>query len=97
MTSPWSDQQARDYARESAAQGVALIAHALNACDNPATPYKFAASARRKFERIVFELVQLIDTGRIVPNPIGAARVDHEFQAFMRDAMKRPRRAARAK
>lgn len=42
------NESAREYARRMASEGVALLAHALHACDNPDTPYQYGATERRR-------------------------------------------------
>jgi hypothetical protein len=86
-------EPARGSANRIASQGIALLAHALNACDNTATPYKYAPDARARFMELASKIVELVETGRILPNPIGLARNDDAFQSFMALARRRPRRA----
>ncbi len=77
----------RDYARQHAAQGVALLAHAINACNRDDATYRYSKEQQRKFARIVRELVELVEFGEIVA--FGSARAptasehDRGFQRFM--------------
>jgi hypothetical protein len=84
----------RHRAHRVAAYGVGLLANALNACDAPnsETPYRYAPEARREFMRLVGEIRELVETGRILANPIGVARNDVRFQKFLAVAMSKPRR-----
>jgi hypothetical protein len=90
-------EQPREYAHRIAEQGFALLSHAVNACDNPDTPYRYAPEAQREFLRLGAALYALIDSGRIVPHRIGQARNDDAFQVFMAALTVPPRRAPRAR
>ena len=82
----------REYAHCVAGQGVALLAHAFNVCDNPDTPYRYSAAARARFLELAAELYRLVEEGEIVELPHVIARKDERFQAFMGAALKKPRR-----
>jgi hypothetical protein len=89
-------EQPREYAHRIAEQGFALLSHAVNACDNPDTPYRYAPEAQREFLRLGAALYALIERGRILPHQIGQARNDEAFQVFMGAVTtKPPRRASR--
>lgn len=77
----------RAYARQHAMEGVALLAHAVNACDRPHASYRFAAAEQRRFLRLVRELHDLIEHGEIVALAPSCTPTDtehdSEFQRFM--------------
>lgn len=73
----------RTYARQVAGEGFALLAHAVNACDNPATRYRFGEEEREEFMTLCARLYALIDTGRIEPRAAAMAQDDIAFQRFV--------------
>ena len=73
----------RAYARKVAAEGFALLAHAVNACDNPATRYRFGEDEREEFMTLCARLYALIETGRIEPRAAAMAQDDTAFQRFV--------------
>ena len=73
----------RAYARQVAADGFALLAHAVNACDNPATRYRFGEQEREEFMTLCAKLYALIETGRIEPRAAAIAQDDIAFQRFV--------------
>jgi hypothetical protein len=73
----------RDYALRVAADGFALLAHAMNACDNPATRYRFGDVEREAFMTLCARLYALIETGTIVPRAAAMAQDDVAFQRFV--------------
>ncbi len=73
----------RDYALEVAGEAFSLLAHAVNACDNPATPYRFADAEREQFMSLCAKLYALIETGRIEPRSLAIAQDDLAFQRFV--------------
>jgi hypothetical protein len=73
----------RAYARKVAAEGFALLAHAVNACDNPATRYRFGEAEREEFMTLCAKLYALIETGRIEPRAAAMAQDDLAFQRFV--------------
>jgi hypothetical protein len=75
----------RAYAHQHAAQGVALLAHAVNACKRPDACYRYGVREQRRFLRIARELFALIEEGEIVPIAPQCAPTDAEHnQAFQR-------------
>ena len=82
-----SQTRHRDYARRHAEQAVALLGHALNVCDNPRLPYRYARDERTRFARLMDEIVDMIEEGAIVELPRVAAHLaaqkDGEFRRFM--------------
>jgi hypothetical protein len=73
----------RAYARRVAAKGFALLAHAVNACDNPATRYRFGEGEREEFMDLCTRLYALIETGRIEARAAAMAQDDIAFQRFV--------------
>lgn len=82
----------REQAHQIVAGGVAMLAHAFNACDNPDIPYRYDAQSRRRFIEIVGELRELVDAGRIIASPLGIARQDAAFQRFLSEVTTRRRK-----
>ena len=75
----------RRRAHRVAAEGVALLANAINACANPDVGYRYDGAAQRRFRAIVADLVDLIEVGGIAATRFGAARDDKAFQRFLSD------------
>jgi hypothetical protein len=73
----------RDYALRVAGKGFSLLAHAVNACDNPATPYRFAEAEREQFMSLCAKLYALIEGGRIEARSLAIAQDDLAFQRFV--------------
>ena len=80
----------RDYARKVAAEGFALLAHAFNACDNPATPYRFGDQEREEFMTLCARLYSLVETGRIETRAAALAQDDLAFQRFLSRSLNGP-------
>jgi hypothetical protein len=80
---PATGEPHRDYALRVAADGFALLAHAVNACDNPATRYRFGNQEREEFMTLCARLYVLIETGAIVPRAAAMAQDDVVFQRFV--------------
>ena len=78
-----SEADFRTYARNVAAQGFALLAHSVNACDNPATHYRFGDAERERFMDLCGQLYALIETGRIESRSAAIAQDDLAFQRFV--------------
>lgn len=78
-------EAARRRAHGVAAEGVALLANAINACANPDVGYRYDGAAQRRFRAIVADLVDLIEAGGIAATPLGAARGDEAFRRFLAD------------
>jgi len=79
---------AREYARSLRQPAIALLAHALNARDNPDLPYRYSDEAIEHFNRIVGELSEIFDDGEIIETLLPSDReIDRDFQAFMRKAL----------
>ena len=73
----------RAYALEVASQGFALLAHAVNACDNPETPYRFGDAERERFMSLCAKLYALVERGRIESRASAIAQDDVDFQRFV--------------
>ncbi len=73
----------RAYALEVASQGFALLAHAVNACDNPETPYRFAEPERERFMALCARLYALVERGQIESRASAMAQDDAAFQRFV--------------
>jgi len=75
----------REYARQHAEEGLALLAHAVNACNRAGATYRY--SEQTKFMRIARELVELIEFGEIVaiapPRLPTVSEHDRGFQRLM--------------
>lgn len=83
-------ERPREYASRIAGQGVALLAHAFNACDNPELPYRYSESVRQKFFNTIRQLAELYEYGEIIEDAEAraeAARTDAGFQRFMATAV----------
>lgn len=80
-------QAHRAYALEVASQGFALLAHAVNACDNPETPYRFADAERERFMSLCTRLYALIERGRIESRASALAQDDVDFQRFVQRSL----------
>jgi hypothetical protein len=80
----------RAYALEVASQGFALLAHAVNACDNPATPYRFADAERERFMSLCARLYTLVERGRIESRASALAQDDVDFQRFVSRSLAAP-------
>ncbi len=78
-----SEDAHRNYARNVASQGFALLAHAINACNNPATRYRFGDSEREQFMSLCATLHSLIENGKIEPRSAAMAQDDLAFQRFV--------------
>jgi hypothetical protein len=82
-TRPTTPEAHRAYALEVASQGFALLAHAVNACDNPETPYRFADAERERFMSLCARLYSLVERGRIETRAAALAQDDVDFQRFV--------------
>lgn len=80
---PVSEAEHRAYARNVASRGFALLAHAVNACDNPTTLYRFGDAEREQFLVLCTKLYSLIESGKIVPRLSALAQDDLAFQRFV--------------
>jgi len=81
----FNSDAARRRAHCVAAEGVALLANAINACHNPDVGYRYDGAAQRRFRAIVADLADLIESGGIAATRIGAARADEAYQRFLSD------------
>jgi hypothetical protein len=77
----------RAYALEVASQGFALLAHAVNASDNPETPYRFADAERERFMSLCAKLYALVERGRIESRALAIAQDDVDFQRFVQRSL----------
>jgi hypothetical protein len=80
----------RDYALNVAAKGFALLAHAVNACDNPATRYRFGHEERDEFMSLCARLYSLIASGNIESRAAAMAQDDLAFQRFVKRSLEDP-------
>jgi hypothetical protein len=78
-----TEAEYRAYARNVASQGFALLAHAVNACDNPSTHYRFADAEQEQFIDLCSRLYSLIDSGHLEPRSAAIAQDDIAFQRFV--------------
>lgn len=70
-------------ARGAATHALAVLAQAVNHCDNPAVPYRFDAAAQADFEAIAQAVVRLIEGGVIQPRSVAIAQADAAFQRHL--------------
>lgn len=77
--------KARNEARKYAQNGVGMLAHALNACDEADTPYRYGNAEQARFKVLITEIIEIVETGKIELAPNAKARFDKEFQSFMSD------------
>lgn len=82
----------REYARWTAADGLGLLARAVNYFDDTELPYRFADKARDRFKQLAIEIVELIAEGEIVELPHVVARNDPRFQVFMGAMLEPPKK-----
>lgn len=59
-------QDHREYARQHASQGIALLAHAVNACNRDDATYRYSKRHLERFMSIAEELVRMIEDGEII-------------------------------
>ena len=85
-------QDHREYARQHASHGIALLAHAVNACNRDDATYRYSKKHLERFMSIAEELVHMIEEGDIIAISHGvepsasapkAAEHDRGFQNFM--------------
>ena len=72
----------RAYALRVASEGFSLLTHAVNACDNPATLYRFAEAEREQFLTLCAKLYALIESGTIEPRSLAIAPGRSGFPAL---------------
>lgn len=63
------EAEGRRYARAYASDGMAAFAQAFNHCDEDYHPHKYAPEVQERFWELGLELVALVESGRIEPNP----------------------------
>lgn len=97
---PDEQERSRNEARASARDGCAALARAFNHCDNGELAYRYANDVQARFVELAIELVVLVESGAIEPNPghkrylMGkAARNNEPLQSLIRKA----ERAARGR
>jgi len=73
---------ARGIARRTAEQGFALIARAINACDNPDIPYQFSEIDRTRVINALIEVQDVVEHGIIQVSQVEAAKKDMKYQTF---------------
>jgi hypothetical protein len=93
------EDASREDARSQASTAMALLARAMNHCDNPELPYRYTAEVQSRFVDLAIQIVRLVETGDIEPNPEHAqhlkalaARNDAPLQTML---LKLSKRAAR--
>ena len=99
------EADSRRHARACASAGIAAFAQAFNHCDEDWHPHKYAPDVQERFREIGLELVALVESGCIEPNPnhrqylrAQEAKQDKTLQAlFKRAGRKTPIRAAGGK
>lgn len=74
------NEKPRAYARRIAEQGVGLLAHALNACAMPERTYRYDDTTQDRFRALMFEVVQIVDTDKIIERRSAAAQADIGLQ-----------------
>lgn len=79
------ETKARNEARKYATDAVAGLAHALNACDRPDAHYRYGNAEQARFKALVIEIIEIVETGKIELAPNAKARLDKDFQCFMRE------------
>ena len=76
----------RDYARDITKQGIALLGHAFNACDNEDLPYRYSKAAVDEMKECLSKVWALMEEGAIVELPHVMAKKDARYQRFMESA-----------
>lgn len=84
-----SKHDARKYADKRMSYAVGHIAHALNACNDLDVPYRYSKTEVKRLERIVIELIDIVQNGEIELLAGKRAKSDKEFQAFLKVSMTR--------
>lgn len=74
---------ARQYAEYYIQQGVGMLAHALNACDDKKMLYRYGDLERVRLENIVIELIDIVERGKVELLAGKYAKQDKSFQCFM--------------
>lgn len=78
----------RQYAESYIRQGVGMLAHALNACDDEKLSYRYGDSERDRLENIVIELIDIVERGKVELLAGKYAKQDKTFQGFMKKVTK---------
>lgn len=98
---PDEQERRRNEARASARDGLAALARAFNHCDNGELAYRYAADVQARFVELATELVVLVESGAIEPNPahgrylmFKAARDNATLQSLIRKAVRPAGRGA---
>lgn len=73
----------REQARQLATHGIGDLARAFNHCHRASLGYRYADEVQAEFLRLASEIVNLVETGRIVPRATMAAQDDAQFQRLM--------------
>jgi hypothetical protein len=79
------ETKARNEARKYASNGVASLAHALNTCGETDAYYRYGNAEQARFKALVVEIIEIVETGKIELAPNAKARLDKDFQCFMRE------------
>lgn len=69
----------RAYARNHASFAIGTLAHAFNATDNSAVPYRYDNASRARFIALAQLMVELVEEGEIIE----PSEHDATFQRFM--------------
>mgnify|MGYP001293382952 CR=1 FL=1 len=74
----------RDTAIDCVKHAVATLARAFNACDEQGIPYRYGDVEQERFRNVVFELIDIVERGKIESLAHLHAKQDRNFQEFMR-------------
>ncbi len=73
----------RAYAHKQATFGIAVLAHAVNAWGDPATPYRYDDVSQSRFRAMAQLMMELIEDGKIIE----PSEQDMAFQRFMKSVV----------
>jgi hypothetical protein len=73
----------RDLARKEAELGIAHLARAFNATNNPDLPYSWSSDTLERFEALAKEVITLMECGDVRQRSGATAQEDHQFQKFL--------------
>lgn len=80
--------EARQYAEHHIAQGVAMLAQALNAGYDEKMSYRYGDVEQERLKSIVFELIDIVEHGKVELLAGKNAKQDKSFQGFMKKVTK---------
>lgn len=75
----------RDSAVDCVKHAVATLARAFNACDEQEISYRYGDVEQERFRRVVIELIDIVERGKIESLAHQHAKQDVDFQKFMRN------------